>query len=249
VELHIGTTAEEVGRLAAEKAAGTLRAAVAERGVARVLFASAPSQQHLLDRLAEDTLPWRQIHAFHVDEYIGIDPAAPQSFGNWLSTRLFDRVPIKPELIDPRRDGDAEAARYGALLREAPIDLALLGIGVNGHLAFNEPYQWLIDDPQPLRCVVLDEESRRQQVDDGCFDTLVAVPTSALTVTVPLLLSSATIIVSVVGAQKARAVAGTLAPGIKPSVPASALQTHPDVTLYLDPPAFSEARVQDSIAQ
>lgn len=249
VQLRIGSTAEEAGQHAAAHAAKTLRATVAKSGSARVLFAAAPSQQNLLDSLSAEALPWPQIHAFHVDEYVGIDPAAPQSFGRWLSTRLFDRVPIRAELIDPTADPDAEAARYGALLRERPIDLALLGIGVNGHLAFNEPYQWLIDDPQPVRSVVLDEISRRQQVDDGCFDSLSDVPMAALTVTVPILLSAKSIVVTVVGARKARSVAGTLEDGIKPSVPASALQAHRDVTLYLDAPALSKAPGYESMRQ
>jgi glucosamine-6-phosphate deaminase len=249
VQLRIGSTAEEAGRLAADHAAGALRAAVAERGVARVLFASAPSQQHVLDHLVAAPLPWSQIHAFHIDEYVGIDPGLPQGFGNWLSSRLFGRVPLRAELIDPAGDPDAEATRYGRLLRAAPIDLALLGIGVNGHVAFNEPYQWLIDDPEPVRHVFLDEVSRRQQVDDGCFDTIDAVPGSALTVTIPLLLSVSTIIVSVTGRRKAHGVACTLAPGVRPSVPASALQTHPDVTVYVDPPALAEAETAGGVGK
>lgn len=235
----VADSVAEAGRMAGRHAARVLRDAVAARGTARVLFASAPSQEQLLEELRTADVPWAQVEAFHVDEYIGIDSQAPQGFGRWLATRLFDHVPVDARLIDPSADPSAEAVRYADLLRVAPLDLACLGIGVNGHLAFNEPYHWLVDDTVAVREIVLDEVSRQQQVDDDCFASLDEVPTSALTVTVPQLLSAATVVVTATGAHKAAAIAGALDPGVKASVPASALQMHDDATLYVDPAAAS----------
>jgi glucosamine-6-phosphate deaminase len=229
----------DVGRMAARHAATVLRQAVAHRGNARVMFASAPSQQDMLVELLESDVPWDRVEAFHIDEYVGIDPQSEQAFGRWLAIRLFDRLPLTAHLIDPAGDPASEAQRYGALLRAAPIDLACLGIGVNGHLAFNEPYQWLIDDPLAVREIVLDEVSRQQQVDDGCFATLGEVPVSALTVTIPQLLEAATVIVTATGTHKAAAVAGALSPGITAAIPASVLQKHADAHLYVDTAAVA----------
>lgn len=156
--------ATATGRAAGLAAADALRRAVDTGGTARVMFASAPSQDAMLDTLVREAVPWEAIHAFHMDEYIGIPPEHPQSFGQWLSDRLppgiggFDR-------ILPGDDPSAEQARYADLLAE-PLDLVCLGIGVNGHIAFNEPGS-SFEDPERVRRIELDAASRRQQVDDG----------------------------------------------------------------------------------
>lgn len=225
----------QAGADAAGEAAQIIRQVVRERGSARVLFASAPSQLPMLEALKEQDLPWSQVVALHLDEYVGIDPAAPQAFGQWLRDHLFDEVqPGVVELIRPDADAEEECRRYAAEVRAAPIDLVCLGIGVNGHIAFNEPYQWTIDDPVVARVVDLDTVSRQQQVDDGCFAGLAEVPTRAITLTVPAILSARHLVVMVPGAHKADAVAACVDGEVTPSVPASALRTHPSVALYLD---------------
>lgn len=235
-------TAELAGAAAADAVAAAIGEAVRTQGFARVLFASAPSQLPMIEALKSRDVPWPRVTALHVDEYVGIDPAAPQGFGRWLRDHLFDDVkPGTVELMRPDADPAAEIARYAELVGTGSIDLACLGIGVNGHLAFNEPHQWSIDDPELVRLVRLDDVSRQQQVDDGCFATLPEVPTSAITLTVPALLAARHIVVTVPGSHKASAVAGCLSGAVTPAVPASALQTHRSVTLFLDQAAAALA--------
>ncbi|HEY5201449.1 MAG TPA: 6-phosphogluconolactonase [Acidothermaceae bacterium] len=228
-------TAPEAGADAAIAMATVLREAVRRQGLARVLFASAPSQSPMIDALKAQDVPWARVTALHIDEYVGIDPSAPQAFGRWLQDHLFNDVrPGVVELMRPDADPAQECERYGRLVAAAPIDVACLGIGVNGHLAFNEPYQWTIDDPVRARLVQLDVESRRQQVDDGCFASLDEVPTCAITLTIPTLLAARHLVVTVSGSHKAQAVARCVSGAITPAVPASALQTHTSVRLFLD---------------
>lgn len=242
VSVEVAGTAAEAGLRAAERVISRIRTAVRDQGSARVLFASAPSQTPLLDALKRADLPWAQVEALHVDEYVGIDPDAPQSFGRWLCTELFDVVrPGAVRLIDPRADPEEEAARYTAVLRSAPIDLACLGIGVNGHLAFNEPYQWSFEDTEWVRRVRLDQVSRQQQVDDGAFARLEDVPEEALSLTVPCLLEAHEIVISASGPQKAEAVHRTLYGDLTPAVPATALRHHERVGVFIDSDAARHA--------
>lgn len=204
-----------------------------------MLFASAPSQETFLAALRGLDVAWERVEAFHIDEYVGIDPDASQAFGRWLDDRLWSLVPLVAHRIDPRLEPATAASSYAAAVAADVIDVACIGIGVNGHIAFNEPYRWTIDDQAVMRPVVLDERSRQQQVDDGCFDRLSDVPTHAVSLTVPALLRAATIVVTVPGQHKAPAVAATLQPGITPATPATALQSHRDVTLFVDTAAAS----------
>jgi glucosamine-6-phosphate deaminase len=201
----------------------------------RVIFASAPSQEATLRHLAAHArIDWSRVTAFHMDEYLGLAPAAPQRFANWLRGVLLDRVPIGAAyLIDSVDDPHATVERYSTLLSAAPIDIVCLGIGVNGHLAFNDPPADFADSAL-VKLVTLDEASRVQQVDDGCFATLAEVPTQAVTLTIPALLSAAEVFCMVPGARKKRAVTNALYGPIDGSVPASALRTHPRCTIYVD---------------
>ncbi len=220
---------ERLGEAAARDIAAAIRRRL-ETAPVRMIFASAPSQEATLRVLAgEPGIDWRRVTAFHMDEYIGLDPGAPQRFGTWLREAFLDRVPIgTAHLIDP----DAPEA-YAALLAAAPIDIVCLGIGVNGHLAFNDPPADL-RDPEPVRVVSLDEVSRTQQVDDGCFATLDEVPHQAVTLTVPALLSAGELFCMVPGARKRAAVTAALRGPIGGELPASALRTHPRCTVYVD---------------
>lgn len=226
---------ESLGEAAASDIATALIRRLETRPEVRMIFASAPSQETTLRSLAERPgIDWTRVTAFHMDEYLGLAPSAPQRFGTWLRSVLFDRVPIgATHLIEPGRDPRQTAGAYAGLLAAAPIDLVCMGIGVNGHLAFNDPPADL-GDRSLVRIVELDEVSRRQQVDDGCFATLAEVPHGAITLTVPALLSAAEIYCMVPGARKRAAVTAALYGPIEGRLPASALRTHPHCTIYLD---------------
>lgn len=224
-----------LGEAAAGHIAAALTRRLASRPEVRMIFASAPSQAATLDALARQPgIDWTRVTAFHMDEYLGLDPAAPQRFGNWLRAAFLDRVPIgAAHLIDPGADPKATVAEYTRLLSAAPIDITCLGIGVNGHLAFNDPPADLTD-PEAVKIVELDEVSRRQQVDDECFATMAEVPHRAITLTVPALLSAEEVFCMVPGARKRAAVTKALRGPIDGRLPASALRTHPHCTIYVD---------------
>jgi glucosamine-6-phosphate deaminase len=209
--------------------------------MARVLFASAPSQIEFLHALGETPgIDWGRVAAFHVDEYLRFPARAPQAFGQFLLEHLFDRVrPGNVWFLDGNAAVIAEIERYGRLLREGPLDLACVGVGENGHLAFNEPNSTDFDDPALLRVVALDERSRMQQVHDGYFDTLDAVPMKAITLTVPAIMAARTIVCVVPGPTKGTALRQMLCGPVSPACPASVLRRHRDAALYADVEAAS----------
>jgi glucosamine-6-phosphate deaminase len=231
---------------AAGYAARRLRELLAERQRVRVIFAAAASQAEMLDALAAaDAIDWSRVEAFHLDEYVSLALGDERSFGEWLERRIWSRVrPGRVEKIDGGAAAgpagpDAEADRYGALLARGGLDLALIGIGETGHLAFNDPHVADFDDPLVVKPVEIDATSRRQQVRDGAFPTLDDVPALALTVTMSAILASRAISVVVPGPQKAAAVAATLLGPIETACPASALRRHPDARLFDDEAAIS----------
>ncbi|WP_166349608.1 6-phosphogluconolactonase [Phytoactinopolyspora limicola] len=241
VSLRIGQDATDTGQAAAYDASKAIRAAIDHRGNARVIFASAPSQESMLAALVADPdIDWSRVHAFHMDEYIGLSAADPRGFGQWIQTRLPAATLASLERIRPDAAGTAEARRYAALLQSGPIDLTCMGIGVNGHIAFNEPGDTRFDDPDHVRVITLDPVSRQQQVDDGLFERLDDVPTTAVTLTVPALLAASCVVVTVLGKAKAPAVATALTGPIDPACPASAIRTHTDATIHVDTQAAAE---------
>lgn len=225
----------ELGKHAGQHAAESLRAVLRSKNQARLMLAAAPSQESTLRALArEPGIDWGRVICFHMDDYLALDPAASQGFGNWLQRSFFNQLPPTTfHRIDPSGSPAEAAQRYGEVMGEQPFDLVLLGLGVNGHLAFNDPPANL-SDPQPTRVVALDRVSRQQQVDEGHFDSFGAVPERAITVTIPRLLNAAELVASVPGHAKRQAVADTLALPISGDHPGTALRTHPNVTLYLD---------------
>jgi glucosamine-6-phosphate deaminase len=238
LQISIHGSRHDAGAAAAVLAADTIRRAVERRGEARVILASAPSQEPLLDRLVQTAdVPWSQMSLFHMDEYIGLPPDAPQAFSAWLARKLSAVPGACLEALRPDPDPQAEARRYTALLTSGPIDLVCLGVGVNGHLAFNEPDACRLDDPATMRITVLQPASRQQQVDEGLFASLDEVPQRAITVTVPGLLRGAQAILCAFGQAKAAGVHRMLNGPIDESCPASAIRTHPDARVYLDPEA------------
>ena len=234
-----------LGVAAADHAATRLRARLAITDRARVVFAAAASQNEFLDALASaEGIDWSRVEAFHLDEYVGLPVGDERSFGRWLDVHIWSRVhPGRIERLDGGNpDPAAECARYGALIADGGIDLALIGIGENGHLAFNDPHVADFADPLVVKPVEIDETSRHQQVRDGVFPSFDRVPRLAITVTMSTILASRAISVVVPGPQKAAAVAATLDGPIETACPASALRRHPDAVLFVDEAAASEVR-------
>ena len=179
-------------------------------------------------------IEWPRVTGFHLDEYLGLPISHPASFRRYLKERLVDRVPFGAfHFIDGEADAAAECHRVGELLRAHPIDLALVGIGENGHLAFNDPPADF-ETASPYIVVTLDEACRRQQFGEGWFPTFDAVPTRAISMSIRQIMQSRAIICSVPDRRKAAAVRAALAGPLTPQVPASILQQHPDATIYLD---------------
>jgi len=237
VEVHRDRTA--LGRAAARACATYLRAVITARGEARIIFACAPSQDEFLAALVatRPALAWPKVTAFHMDDYVGLPASAPQSFRHYLREHLLDRVKIGRfhGLEAEQADTAAACTRYAALLSEKPIDLICLGIGENGHLAFNDPPVADFEDEQFAKRVELDATCRQQQVNDGCFPNLDAVPRHALTLTLPVFRRARRLSIHVPGPRKAPAVRATLHDAITTACPATMLRLHPDATLYLDP--------------
>jgi glucosamine-6-phosphate deaminase len=233
--LRVFTSREAMGRAAAADVVAELRERLARQDRVRMIFAAAPSQQEVLDGLVAADLDWSRVTAFHMDEYLGLPADAPERFASWLDRALFDRIPFGTvHRLDPDPDPEQEVERYSALLAEAPVDVVCLGIGQNGHLAFNDPPVADLADPVPVKVVELDEACRRQQVDDECFASLAEVPRQAITLTIPRLLDADRLFCVVPGRAKRAAVAATLTAPVSAENPATALRTHHDVTLYLD---------------
>lgn len=208
----------------------------------RMVFAAAPSQNEMLDYLAgSELIDWSRVTAFHMDEYLGLNGGADQLFSLYLSRRLFSKVTMKNVfLIDGNADTEEEAERYSALLSEAPIDVICLGIGENGHIAFNDPPVADFSDARVVKKVRLDRSCRMQQVNEGCFTTLEEVPEKALTLTIPVIFNASHLFCVVPGLSKREAVFNTLNGPVTTACPASVLQKHPDCIFYFDRDSFGD---------
>lgn len=228
---------KEMGAGAAQDIRKKILALAKEQPAINVIFAAAPSQLEMLAVLAADrTIPWKKINAFHMDEYIGLPKDAPQRFGAFLHRYLFEKVPLRSVsyLNGSAEDMERECVRYAALLEQYPADLVCMGIGENGHIAFNDPPVADFNDPLSVKRVELDETCRKQQVHDGCFAHLKDVPRSALTLTVPALMRAPWLFCVVPAATKAHAVREMLQGPIAEACPASVLRNHTGASLYLD---------------
>lgn len=207
----------------------------------RMVFAAAPSQNEVLNFLRKSRfIPWQKIVAFHMDEYVGLPSGSPQAFGSYLKDHLFDYVNFKKVHLIDGNGGHPESERYARLLKEKPIDIVCLGIGENGHIAFNDPPVADFDDSETVKVVELDGPCRQQQVNDGCFGTLAEVPTHALTLTIPTLMAGKSLYCVVPGMSKRNAVADALMGPISTSCPASILRKHKRCWLFVDPDSFGE---------
>ena len=226
-----------MGEAAAKDISAKIKELLAEKQEINMIFAAAPSQNDVLKALVEDkTIEWNRVNAYHMDEYIGLDKNAPQGFGNFLKAHIFGLVPFKSvNYIDiTATDPEKEAERYGKLLKANPTDIVVMGIGENGHIAFNDPPVADFHDQKLVKPVKLDEICRRQQVHDGCFENINAVPTHAMTLTVPALVAAPYLFCIVPAKTKARAVYETINGKVDEHCPASILRTKENAVLYLD---------------
>ena len=242
LRVNVYSSRDEMGMAAAADVKAAILRALADKETINMIFAAAPSQNEVLANLATDReIPWERVNAFHMDEYIGLDKNAPQGFGNFLRDHIFGIAPFKSVnyiRIDAP-DAEEECRRYEKLLRDNPVDIVVLGIGENGHIAFNDPPFADFDDTRLVKTVKLDEVCRNQQVNDGCFARIDDVPTHALTLTVPALMSGKELYCIVPAKTKANAVDRTVNGEITEDCPASVLRTHSSATLYLDPDSAS----------
>lgn len=235
MKTHVFANGKLLGQAAAEKAAEALRTAITRHGRARFIAATGASQFDFLTALvAQPGIDWRKTVMFHLDEYIGLPVTHPASFRKYLLERLVRPAGIKNcHLIDGERDPATVCREVGAALNADPIDVAFVGIGENGHLAFNDPPADF-ETQEPYIVVELDEACRRQQLGEGWFATLDDVPRRAISMSIRQILKAKKILCVVPDARKAQAVASCLAGEISPMFPASALRSHEDVTVFLD---------------
>lgn len=240
--LHINTSIRvypsrsEMGQAGGCRAEEMLCSILESKGSARVVFAAAPSQNEVLEYLSKsDRVDWSRVDAFHMDEYIGLPPGSEQSFGSYLRDNLFGKADFRSvSYLDGNADPVAECARYSSLLLAAPIDLVMMGIGENGHIAFNDPHVADFEDPETVKRVELDRQCRMQQVNDGCFTTLDDVPTHALTLTISALMSARALVCTVPGSTKADAVRNMVRGPIDEKCPASILRMHSNCSCFFD---------------
>ena len=226
-----------MGDCAGAEASACLKKLLAEKETINVMFAAAPSQNETLAALiADPDIDWARVNAFHMDEYVGLDEAHPAGFRNFLRRAIFDLKPFKSiNLLNGNAaDAEAEAARYDKLLRENPLDVCILGVGENGHIAFNDPPVADFADPKYVKVVELEERCRVQQVNDGCFEKVELVPTHALSVTIPGLVQAKHMFCSVPAPTKAEAIKHMINDDITTVCPATILRRHDDTKLYVD---------------
>jgi glucosamine-6-phosphate deaminase len=236
MEIRVFETKLELGRAAADRAAAAIGEAITRSGEARVIAATGASQFEFLDALAAASgVDWGRVEMFHLDEYVGLADTHPASFRRYLRERIVERVHprVFHFLAGDAADPAAECRRVGSLLARAPVDVAFVGIGENGHLAFNDPPADF-ETEEPYLIVELDEPCRRQQLGEGWFESLAEVPRRAISMSVRQILKSREIVCVVPDARKARAVAECLDGEVTPLHPSSILQRHPATTVFLD---------------
>lgn len=238
-KLHIRVfdSRKAMGDCAGAEVAACLKKLLAEKESINVMFAAAPSQNETLAALiADPDIDWARVNAFHMDEYVGLDAAHPAGFRNFLKRAIFDLKPFKSVnlLNGNAEDAEAEAQRYDRLLRDNPLDVCILGVGENGHIAFNDPPVADFNDPKYVKVVELEERCRIQQVNDGCFASVDQVPTHALSVTIPGLTQARSMFCSVPAATKAEAIEHMVNDAVSTACPATILRQHECTKLYVD---------------
>ncbi|MDB5087013.1 MAG: glucosamine-6-phosphate deaminase [Mucilaginibacter sp.] len=226
-----------MGKTAADMVSQKITKLFNQQQFVNMIFAAAPSQNEFLSALIQnETIEWQRINAFHMDEYIGLSENDSRTFSSFLKEKIFSKLPfhtvnyINGNAIDP----DTECKRYAELLSKYPTDIVCMGIGENGHIAFNDPHVADFNDPVKVKVVSLDSDCRQQQVNDKCFDLLDEVPTHAITLTIPALMAGKYIYCMVPGEKKAKAVFNTLNAEINEKCPATILRRHASTMLFID---------------
>jgi glucosamine-6-phosphate deaminase len=234
--VRVHDSAGELATAAAKEAAAAIARALHERGAANVMLATGNSQLRFLAELVQSIdLAWTSVTAFHMDEYVGLGVDHPASFRRYMRDRVAGLLPFRAfHYLDGLADPEIEAERYATLLVAHPLDLCVLGIGENGHLAFNDPPVADFDDARLVKVVTLDDACRRQQVGEGHFPEVSAVPTHAITVTIPALMSARSVIAIVPERRKAEPVRAALEGPVSTTCPASILRTRDHVSIHLD---------------
>ncbi|MEI8271764.1 MAG: glucosamine-6-phosphate deaminase [Paludibacter sp.] len=242
LKVKIFETRLDMGVQAANEAIDCIKMLLSEKESINIVFAAAPSQNDFLASLSgHHEIDWRRVNAFHMDEYIGLSKDAPQGFGNFLKNAIFEHLPFRNVfyLKSDEFPVKENCERYEDLLKKYPIDIVFMGIGENGHIAFNDPHVASFTDTNSVKIVDLDIKCRQQQVNDGCFDSLDAVPTHAITLTIPALMSAKYLFCMVPTERKAMAIKATIEGAINEKCPASILRNHTFSTLYIDKPSAS----------
>lgn len=234
MEISIHASKDDLGKAAAAKGAALISRAIGDRGAAHIIVATGASQFEMLSHLVKADLDWSRVIAFHLDEYIGIPVTHPASFRKLLKERFVDLVsPREFHYIDGEADPREECDRLGNLIRSCQIDVAFVGIGENGHLAFNDPPADF-ETGEPYIVVELDLDCRKQQMGEGWFPSIEAVPEKAISMSIRQIMKSGSIICSVPDLRKAGAVKNSLEGQVSPWTPASILNRHKHCWLYLD---------------
>jgi glucosamine-6-phosphate deaminase len=237
MQTRIFDTKQELGQKAAADGAAAIRGAIKKRGAASIIVATGASQFEMLDALSrEPDIAWHRVTGFHLDEYAGMAITHPASFRLYLWQRFVSRLPLPLRafhFLDGEQDVQSECRRVGDLLKKHLIDVAFVGIGENGHLAFNDPPADFKTE-EPYIIVELDEACRRQQFGEGWFPTFDDVPKRAISMAIQQIMKSKAIVCTVPDQRKAEAVRNSLKGPVTPDVPASILQKHANVTIYLD---------------
>lgn len=236
LEVQVYETVDLMGKAAAVSVASKLAEAIKEKGFANMILATGASQFSFLENLQKESIDWKKIIVFHLDEYKGMSVTHPASFQKYLKERILDKVQPKEVyyLEGDADDIEAVLSTYENLLKTHPIDVCCIGIGENGHIAFNDPPVADFNDPKLVKVVELDEACRKQQLGEGWFSTLDEVPTHALSLTIPAIMSCNHISCVVPDKRKSEAIYDTLSAKISTVCPATILRTHPYTILYLD---------------
>lgn len=246
MKIHVDSTAEQMGNRAAQETARRIRAAVQANGVCRILLSTGASQFEMLDALTKmEDIPWNQVVMFHLDEYVGMPMTHPASFRKYLKERFIDKVhPGAYFFVNGEGDVQKNIETLTREIRKAPIDVALVGIGENGHIAFNDPPADF-ETHEAYIVVNLDERCKKQQLGEGWFATMADVPNQAISMTVYQIMQSKAILSVVPGLRKAQAIQNTLeAPQVTNRIPATKLREHSDWELFLDSDSASLAKCQ-----
>jgi glucosamine-6-phosphate deaminase len=242
MKTYILGTKEEMGAAAADSGADAIRKAIEARGHASIILATGASQFEMLENLVKaEGIAWNKVTAFHLDEYIGLPETHPASFRRYLKERFAERVPNLGRFVYIAGDSpdiEAERQRIGSLITDHPIDVAFVGIGENGHLAFNDPPADF-ETEEPYLVVTLDTACRKQQLGEGWFESLDDVPRQAVSMGIRQIMKSRTLIVTVPDTRKAQAVKCSLEGEVSNMCPASIIRRHPDCRVFLDPDSAS----------